>query len=294
MATRSLLTTKAPEARPEVRILTPEDVPRLRLDAGHGIGDAAVRRLLAAYPGRSVWIPDTLEYALLAPWRHREEIALVQELDAVADAERLLIAAAERCRDLGAAMLVVVEMAETRRPRFYDRAGLRPLERVVTYELTAAPPIGASRRLEFDRVEPTDRAAMADLLRLDHAAFPWLWRNSAEEFAAYARTAGVRLFLARERGRPVAYLGVTSFPGWGHLDRIAVDPDAQGRGLGQEALAYAVAALAQAGAGRVALSTQETNVRSQRLYERFGFRRTPDHDYRLYGVSLVAGGDGED
>jgi ribosomal protein S18 acetylase RimI-like enzyme len=134
---------------------------------------------------------------------------------------------------------------------------------------------------------------MAELLRLDHAAFPWLWWNSAAEFAAYAETTGVRLFLGRERGRPIAYVGVTSFPGWGHLDRIAVDPTAQERGLGREALAFAVGALAQAGAGRVALSTQETNVRSQRLYERFGFRRTPDHDYRLYGATLGAPGDEE-
>ena len=294
MATRSLLPTTAPEARPEVRVLTPEDVPRLRLDAGLRLGDAVVRRLLAAYPGRSVWIPDTLEYALLAPWRHREEIALVQELDAVANAERLLVAATERCRDLGAAVILVVEMAETRRPRFYERAGLRPLERVVTYQLDVAPRKGAPRRLGFDRVGPTDHAAMADLLRLDHAAFPWLWRNSAEEFAAYAETAGVRLFLARELGRPVAYVGVTSFPDWGHLDRIAVDPGAQGRGLGRAALAFAVTALAQAGARRVALSTQETNVRSQRLYERFGFRRTSDHDYRLYGATLGASGHEED
>lgn len=281
-------------ALPQVRTLGLDDLPRLRLDAGLRIGTAAARRVVASYPGRSVWIPETHEFALLAPWRHRSEIALVQELDAVANAERLLVAARERSQDLGAELLLVVEMEEVRRPRFYTRAGLEPLETVVTYELVgSAPSLRRTGHLAFERVDPADGAAMAELLRLDHATFPWLWWNSAEEFAAYAATSGVRLFLGREGGTPVAYVGVTTYPGWGHLDRIAVDPTLQGKGLGRQTLAFAVDALFGAGARRIALSTQGTNVRSQRLYEGAGFRRSPDHDYRLYGARLRPSGNEE-
>lgn len=287
MATRPDSRITEIDAVPEVRTLASTDLPRLRLDVGIGMTEAAARRIVDGYPGRSVWIPDTHEFALITPWRHREEIALVHELDATANAERLLAAAVERAAALGATLLVVVEMDQIRRPQFYARGGLRPLERVVTYEVAGSTRSAASRTgCAFERVDPGNAATMADLLRLDHAAFPWLWWNSAEEFAIYAKTAGVRLFVGRDRGVPVAYVGVTSYPGWGHLDRIAVDPALQGRGLGRQVLAFAVETLVAAGARRVALSTQETNVRSQRLYEAAGFERSPGHDYQLYGATL--------
>ena len=68
-----------------------------------------------------------------------------------------------------------------------------------------------------------------------------------------------------------------------HLDRIAVRPDLQGSGYGAATLAFTVETLFHRGSRRVGLSTQATNHRSRRLYERFGFRRTPGHDYDLYG-----------
>ena len=272
---------------PGVRVLAPDDVPRLRLEGGRRLGGDAARRMVEAYPGRSVWIPDTLEFALLAPWRHRDEIALVQEMDAAGNAEVLLAAAVDRCRALGTAMVLVIELDEVRRPRLYTRAGLQPIEDVIAYELDR-PQAGAlgRNRLAFARVTPDDAAGMDELRRIDHAAFPWLWWNSDAEFAAYAGTAGVRLYLARRSGRAVAYVGITTYLGWGHLDRIAVDPAEQGRGYGRQALAFAVDTLARAGARRVGLSTQRANVRSQRLYESAGFRRSPSYDYRLYGAVL--------
>ena len=287
MAVRAGAAPRPAIGSPKIRVLTPDDLPRLRLVAGQRVDGAAVRRLLETYPGRSVWIPDTLEFALLAPWRHRDEIALVQELEAVANAEALLAAAVERCRAAGDALTLVIEMDELRRPHFYARAGLQPIEEVVTYELDR-PRVGAlgRNRLTFARVDPWDPAAMAAVRRLDHDAFPWLWRNSEDEFAAYVALPGVRLYLGRRDGLPIAYLGITSYLGWGHLDRIAVDPAAQGHGYGRQALAFAVDTLVQAGARRVALSTQRANVRSQRLYESAGFRHSPSHDYRLFGATL--------
>lgn len=275
-----------------IRVLTPGDVPALRLGGRGRIGEAAMRRVLEGYPGRSVWRPESLEFALLSPWRHRDEIALVQELDAASHGEELLAAAVGRCRELGAAMTLVIEVEDRRRPGFYLRAGLEPIEEVITYELGPPLPhplvVGDDSVLAFSRVMPGDAAGMAELVRLDHAAFPWLWWNSPDEFAVYAGTVGVRLYLARAARRSVGYLGMTTYPGWGHLDRIAIDPAGQGRGHGRRALAFAVATLAEAGARRVALSTQRLNVRSQRLYEGAGFQRSPGFDYQLYGAVLRA------
>ncbi len=119
---------------------------------------------------------------------------------------------------------------------------------------------------------------------LDHQAFPWLWWNCRDEFLQYAGSPGVAIELGRdESGRAVAYIGTTRYRTWGHLDRIAVAPDIQGRGLGRAALDYAVMTLARSGARRVGLSTQARNHRSRRLYDTYGFRRSPGNDYRLYG-----------
>ena len=100
---------------------------------------------------------------------------------------------------------------------------------------------------------------------------------------------GHTLFLqqrSRLGDQPVAYAGLTSYLGWGHLDRIAVLPALQNRGFGQEALGFAINRLALQGARRVGLSTQRSNVHSQHLYERFGFRRAWGNDYRVYGRFL--------
>jgi GNAT superfamily N-acetyltransferase len=281
--------TESPTARATIEPLRPDDIARLRLGPG-GVEPAETRAIVIDYPDRSVWVPATLEFALIAPWRHRPEIAHVQTLSAVANAEALLRAAAERSRAKGDDVLLLIDMNESRRPVFYARAGLEPLEEVITYDLDPTRrrdlPTG---RLRFRFADGADSGDLAALLRLDHAAFPWLWRNSADEFRAYAATPGVELLLGFDDDRPVTYAGLTRYPGWGHLDRIAVGPDEQGLGLGRETLAFSVERMARGGARRIGLSTQGNNRRSQRLYERFGFRRSPGYDYRLYGAYLRPG-----
>lgn len=270
---------------PLVQTLLPGDVPRLRLS--RPIHEASVLDTLAALPGRSVWAPDALEFALLAPWRHRNDISLCQELSAVRHSERLLRAAAERCRAAGDALFVVLDMDEHRPKGFYDRSGLEPIETVITYEAERAriPPLVTSS-IRFEPADPDRPDHLAALLAIDHAAFPWLWRNSPAEFREYHHTPGVDLHLGFDGGRPVAYVGFTTFTGWGHLDRIAVDPAAQGRGVGRAALSFTLDVLLRRRATRIGLSTQEGNWRSRRLYEAFGFRRSPLYDYTLFGAAL--------
>jgi ribosomal protein S18 acetylase RimI-like enzyme len=270
---------------PLVQTLLPGDVPRLRL--GQTVHQEAVRSALAQLPNRSVWAPDALEFALLAPWRHRPDIAVCQELAAVRYPEALLRAAAERCRAAGDAMLVVMDMDEHRPPGFYDRAGFAPVESVMTYEAERSRvPVLPPGALRFERADTARPDHLAALLAIDHRAFPWLWRNSPAEFREYQYTPGVELHLGWDGARPVAYVGFTTFAGWGHLDRIATDPAHQGRGHGRDALAFVLRTLLGRGANRVGLSTQADNHRSRRLYEGFGFRRSPLYDYTLYGAAL--------
>lgn len=271
----------------QVQTLSEADLPALRLDWQTSSDIDEVRRALYTYPGRSVWLPETLEFAVVTPWRHRPEIANLWHLVAVRHPDLLINAAIDRCAAEGAVLVVAVEVEEVRHPSFYYGLQFTLLEEVVTYELDRLPlPSHRKGKLRFESVDPTDPNVIATLLAIDHAAFPWLWRNNHLEFASYSLTPGVELYLGYLDDQPVSYLGLTSYLGWGHLDRIAVLPELHGRGYGREGLAFALDRCARMGARRVGLSTQRGNVHSQHLYEKAGFRRSWGSDYRLYGRFL--------
>ncbi len=269
-----------------VATLQVEDVTVLRLGWWSKYGKAELESQLATYPGRSVWLPSSGEYAIAAPWRHRGEIAQLAELAAPRNPDLLVAGLLERSRELGATIVVAVELDETRNPAFYQRVGLQPIETVIVYEHPRPREIAArisTSPLTIRVADPRDPSVLATLLTLDELAFPWLWRNSGDEFLSYADVAGVDLLLLELDGAPIGYLGLTGYLGWGHIDRVAIHPCLQGRGHGREAVRLAAGRLVETGANRIGLSTQARNVRSQRLYERLGFRRMPDNDYRLYG-----------
>jgi ribosomal protein S18 acetylase RimI-like enzyme len=272
---------------PAVQDLTPRDIGSLRFGLWSRLTNAEVQREISGYPGRSAWLPETSEYAVVTPWRHRPEIAQVLELSAVRHPSELLRAVVERCEQFPTNLVLSIEIDEIREPAFYGRAGFRFLEEVITYELdcrVVAP--YTPGRLTFRILDVQRPADLELLVQMDHATFPWLWWNSEDEFRSYADLPGVELLVGFDGPEPVSYLGITSYLGWGHLDRIAVLPHRQGSGFGAEALAFAVARLRQSGALKVGLSTQRKNSASQRLYERFGFKRGIANDYKLYGSVL--------
>lgn len=281
--------TRAPHD--DILTLEPEDLPRLRLNGARSMH--ALRDEIARYPGRSVWAPSTLEFAIVSPWRNRPEIACVTELVAVRHAESLLRAAFDRCAEQGDDLFLALELETQRSPTRYERAEMALIEEVITYEIRTPRDAGsANPSVRLRSVHALDEPAIAAVTRIDRAAFPWLWRNSRAEFDAYLCTPGVEVALIEADGAAVGYIGITHFAGWGHLDRIAITPDRQGHGFGLDALHLAVAAMRRRGARRIGLSTQRTNRRSQKLYERFGFRRTFENDYRLYGRWTAAPRDG--
>lgn len=272
----------------EIAVLTPEAVGRLRLSWDARFTVRELTEIARARPSLSVWNQRTGEFLIGAPWRHRREIAGIVELGASGGAIDLVDAFCTLAHRQGVTLVVASEQTERRRGDFYVHARLQPIEDIVIYDISrvrAKEPRPGN--LAFAPLDLRDADMVRELIRLDHAAFPWLWWNSDEEFAEYATAPGVRIDVARdEGGRAIAYVGTTRFRSWGHLDRIAVDPAIQGQGLGRTALDYAVSSLAAAGASRVGLSTQARNTRSRALYETYGFRRSASHDYRVYGRLL--------
>jgi GNAT superfamily N-acetyltransferase len=70
---------------------------------------------------------------------------------------------------------------------------------------------------------------------------------------------------------------------------LAVDPAAQGRGVGARLVAACVARATAVGKARLLLHTTAPMTVAHRLYERAGFRRDPDRDKVIYdGLLLLA------
>lgn len=244
-----------------------------------------MRDTLRSHPGRSVWVPGTLEHLLIGRWRNRWDISSIEEISAVRHLPALVEQAISQCHLHGDELLLALELESHRGRSRLERAGLGQLEEVITYELdTASMLFNLPELLRAVPAHREDNALLLDLLALDNAAFPWLWRNSLEEFGEYLASPGVQVLAFYAEDELVAYIGITKFEGWGHIDRVAVLPERQGEGFGQAAVTLGLASLRKGGARRVGLSTQRSNVRSQRLYERLGFQRTPELDYHLYGA----------
>lgn len=269
----------------QIAPLHPEDVYGLHLSWSSQFDNRTLADHVRANPRRAFWVPQTGEFVVGEPWRHRGEITAVADIMARDNGHALVEGL--RCPDpsIGHELVVMTDFVGARQPGYYARLGLGLIQEVTCYELRAIPPEPPRGILAFSRVSVDRMDDLAALITVDHAAFPWLWWNSIAEFAAYAHVPGVELYFGRDaRDVPVAYFGITHFRGWGHLDRIGVVPTVQGTGYGLETLRCAVHTLQRGGATHVGLSTQANNFRSQRLYHRFGFQRTYQNDYNIYGV----------
>ncbi len=89
-----------------------------------------------------------------------------------------------------------------------------------------------------------------------------------------------------EAGRPFADVAQ---PGELELRMLAVDPTAQGQGIGSLLVAFAAEQARARGLRALAISVIERNLSALRLYDRLGFVRRPDRDIvPRPGVHLLA------
>jgi len=125
------------------------------------------------------------------------------------------------------------------------------------------------------RLRPASRTDIPAVVAIDRAAFtPHWWHGEA---TMRRRTAASSYFAAAERaGELVAYAEGTLHPPRAHLNRIAVHPAHQRRGIGTRLLHDALHAFWRHGVKQVTLNTQAANLPSQRLYRHFGFKPTGD------------------
>ena len=78
-----------------------------------------------------------------------------------------------------------------------------------------------------------------------------------------------------EEGMPTAFP-----PGTAGIRATAVNPAVRGQGIGTELVNAAIARARSFGARTIALHTADCMEAAMRLYERHGFQRAPEYDYR--------------
>ncbi|MCA9834607.1 MAG: GNAT family N-acetyltransferase [Thermomicrobiales bacterium] len=284
--------TNRPEPRPvalpeDVLPLTQADIPRLRLNNHPRIAADAIARALYEMPGLSYWHPDSGEFIVCAPWRHRADVPLMRDLTAFAHEDELVQAAIAAAKAKGMLGFVASEHYEKRRESFYQRNGLYRLEHVITFtheRVLDYLDIPQTGRLNFVRVRGSDFDLLQGVMAVDASAFSPMWRNSHAEFAWWMSLPSVEVWAGVLDGQVVTYAGITAYSRFGHLDRIAVHADYQGQGLGAEALMHAMYRMAELDLPNAALCTQSDNEASQRLYTRAGFKRHQRDDYDIYGI----------
>jgi ribosomal protein S18 acetylase RimI-like enzyme len=120
--------------------------------------------------------------------------------------------------------------------------------------------------------------------QVDIAAFGELWRNSPPSLEIAYRTSAVAT-VAEADGRIAGYQISTPTPAGGHLARLAVAPEVQGRGMGYWLLYDMLQAFERRGVHSVTVNTQHDNLTSLALYQKAGFKRTGE-EYPVYWQSL--------
>jgi ribosomal-protein-alanine N-acetyltransferase len=124
-------------------------------------------------------------------------------------------------------------------------------------------------------LRPISDADIPAVIAVDRAAFtPHWWQG---ETTMLRRKAAASHFVVGETMEGVVgYIEGESLLSLAHINRIAVHPRYQGRGVGALLLHDALDEFWRLGAERVTLNTQSDNDSSQRLYRHFGFKPTGD------------------
>ena len=127
------------------------------------------------------------------------------------------------------------------------------------------------------------RESYAGVVSAEQMAYMIEWMYSGETLARELAE-GVCWELVRLDAEAVGFHSITfGTDGVAKLNKLYLLPEMQGRGLGQEMLVRVFALAAGRGAREVRLQVNKANVRAQRAYDRFGFRRIEEAVFDIGG-----------
>lgn len=124
-------------------------------------------------------------------------------------------------------------------------------------------------------VRPMHFTDLAAVEAIDQAAFPSLWQNSLNGLTKAFRQTGISTVAIKE-GTIVGYQISTVMTIYGHLARLAVQPEQQRQGIAFALVYDLLKQFEHRGLWRVTVNTQSDNHSSLQLYQKFGFKRTKE------------------
>ncbi len=200
-------------------------------------------------------------------------IVLAVRRSPTVDTAALVTAGMKRLRALGQPTTVIAQGQERWLNPALTPFGFTEIDQVRYYQYTASADPAAPSPAQLVGVTPQDLFRLA---QLDAETFPPVWHMGEGELAGLLFTSHMRM--AWDGDRPVGYAALRLGGGYeagrrsAFLNRLAVHPSAQGRGIGRQLLADAIAHAHSQQHSSIFLNTQVSNKQSQRLYEGMGFR----------------------
>lgn len=183
--------------------------------------------------------------------------------------------AVDRLRQQGYHSVITAALHRPDRRPFAE-IGFVETERLhlLRHDLTGMTAVPTSPEVDMRRGHRRDQPAA---LRVDRAAFAPFWRlDRAGLTEALTATSTVHFKVAAGGGEIVGYAVCGRAGHRGYVQRLAVSPSHQRRGVGAALLVDGLRWLRRWGARDALVNTQEDNDRSLRLYQRTGFVLLPD------------------
>ena len=145
-------------------------------------------------------------------------------------------------------------------------------QNIVVLEWNGRPvmPIPMPQSISIRKMEEQD---LPEVGIVDHTAFDPLWHNSAESLMLAFRQSSLST-VAVENASIIGYQISTSIPLNGHLARLAVAPEYQGKNIGYNLVDHLLREFKKQGVMRVTVNTQNDNRPSLAVYQKLGFRKT--------------------
>ena len=234
------------------------------------LADAAPRVFQrGTWPG-SVSLRRGWARAEARPWNDVVESASLRLLRG---GSAFLEACVNRLTSLGAPEVLSSPLAPSAR-RPWEAAGFTDHIDLALMRLSLDQPIEAPQHL----VVRDDDRDIDELLAIDQAAFPDFWRfDRTALLESTHATSSSSVLVIRDGEAGITGYAVT---GYGHaisyLQRVAVDPQWQGHGMGRSLVRASARSARRSGSRALLLNTQFDNEPAITLYETEGFVQLPE------------------
>jgi GNAT superfamily N-acetyltransferase len=224
----------------------------------------------------------------LGPWRADRDIAQLGPVPGTASPDRsLILRALSVLAAEGYDQVLTTALSLPEAVPFLDAGFEVRAELVLLSADLSQPPVAPAHTVAT--VRRPRRSEWAVIAELDTRAFPAFWHLDTDGIAeALAATPSSRLRVA-EVGHALAGYAASGRAGSrGYLQRLAVAPEAQGRGVGRALVVDSLRWMRRRGATRAFVNTQHDNTVALGLYESIGFTREPN-GLLVLGTRLPAG-----